>query len=273
MRFIDTHCHLDKKTLEVPLDTVLLNCSRFSVSKLICVGFDLASSAEGLEIAENNADKIPQVWAAVGIHPHNAADCGMCILREIEKKLLSPRVLALGEIGLDFFYDNTPRDIQRTAFCEQIELAIKMKKPIITHTRDAKDRCDGDANKESAAMLRECGAGKVGGIIHCFSGNIRDADTAMEMGFYISFAGPVTYPKNDELRAVAAAIPLERILCETDAPYLAPQQLRGKRNEPANVRLVYEQMAAVRGMPLEDFALAMSENASRLFGWGGDENV
>lgn len=270
MRLTDTHCHLDKETLEAPLDVVLSNCAGFGVDRLICVGFDLRSSAEGISLAESNAARIPQIWAAAGIHPHNAADCGMCTLRELEKMLLAPRVLALGEIGLDFFYDNSPRGIQRTVFGEQIEMAVKMKKPIITHIRDAKERAAGDANKESLAMLRECRADKVGGIIHCFSGDIRDADSAMEMGFYISFAGPVTYPKNDGLREIAASIPLERVLCETDAPYLAPQKFRGKSNEPANVRFVYEQIAAARGMDLEEFALAVSANVNRLFGL--DEN-
>lgn len=273
MYFIDSHCHLDKETLQVPLDAVLSNCARSGVNRLVCVGFDLASSAEGIAIAETSAAKTPRIWAAAGLHPHGAANCGMCTLRELEKMLRHPRVLALGEIGLDFFYDNSPRDIQRTVFCEQIDLAIKMKKPIITHIRDAKERRAGDANKESVAMLRECRADKVGGIIHCFSGNIKDADAAMEMGFYISFAGPVTYPKNDELRAIAAAIPLERVLCETDAPYLAPQQFRGKRNEPANVRFVYEQIAAARGMDISDFAQAVSENANRLFAWDENGNV
>lgn len=270
MYFIDTHCHLDKETMEAPLEIILSNCAEHNVNQLLCAGFNLASSAEGISIAENNAAGIPRIWAAAGIHPHDAADCGMCTLRELEKMLCSPRVLALGEIGLDFFYDNSPRGVQRTVFCEQIDLAVRMKKPIITHIRDAKERQAGDANKESINLLREGRADKVGGIIHCFSGDIRDADAAMEMGFYISFAGPVTYPKNDELREIAASIPLERVLCETDSPYLAPQKFRGMKNEPANVRFVYEQIAAVRGMDVESFAMAVAENVNRLFGL--DEN-
>lgn len=273
MHLIDTHCHLDKETLQAPLNTILSNCAEFNVDRLICVGFDLASTAEGIAVAENSIDKTPRIWAAAGIHPHNAADCGMCTLRELEKMLGHPQVLALGEIGLDFFYDNSPRDIQRTVFCEQIDMAVRMKKPIITHIRDAKERRSGDASSESLALLRECRADKVGGIIHCFSGNIKDADIAMEMGFYISFAGPITYPKNDELRAIAAAIPLERILCETDAPYLAPQKYRGKRNEPANVRFVYEQIAEARRMDIQSLSQAVSENTNRLFGWDENGNV
>lgn len=266
MYFIDTHCHLDKETMETPLERVLSNCAEHGVNELLCVGFDLASSAEGISIAENNAAGIPRVWAAAGVHPHHATDCGMCSLRELEKMLGAPRVLALGEIGLDFFYDNSPRGVQRTVFCEQIDLAVRMKKPIITHIRDAKERKTGDANRESMELLRECRADKTGGIIHCFSGDIRDADAAMEMGFYISFAGPVTYPKNDGLRRIAASIPLERVLCETDSPYLAPQKFRGMKNEPANVRFVYEQIAEARGMDVEEFALAVSANVNRLFG-------
>lgn len=270
MHLIDTHCHLDKETLEAPLETILSRCAQFNIKRLICVGFDLASSAEGIAIAENSVGKTPRIWAAAGIHPHNAVDCGMCTLRELKKMLGHRQVPALGEIGLDFFYDNSPRDIQRAVFCEQIDLAVRMKKPIITHIRNANQRSLGDANSESLMLLREGRADKVGGIIHCFSGNIKDADIAMEMGFYISFAGPITYPKNEELRAIAATIPLERVLCETDAPYLAPQKYRGKRNEPSNVRFVYEQIAQARRMDIQDFAQAVSENVNRLFGW--DEN-
>lgn len=273
MNFADTHCHLDKNTMGAPLDLILSNCAEHGVSRLLCVGFDISSSAEGIAIAEGRAGQIPEVWAAAGIHPHDAVSCGMCSLRELERMLGNPRVTALGEIGLDFYYDNSPRDVQRNVFCEQIELAAKVKKPIITHIRDAQERRSGDANTEAIMMLRECRADKVGGVIHCFSGNMRDAEAALELNFYISFAGPVTYPKNEELRSVAASVPLDRILCETDSPYLAPQKFRGKTNEPANVRFVYEKIAEARGMRLDEFAQAVWENGNRLFGWDKSGNV
>lgn len=272
MCLVDTHCHLDKTSMETALETIFTNAARFGVNRLLCVGFDVVSSAEGIIIADNRADKTPDVWAAVGIHPHEAS-MAVVLPDELKKMLLHPRVVALGEIGLDFFYDNSPRDDQRRIFCEQICLALEVNKPIIAHIRDARERRNGDANGESLRFLRECRADKVGGVIHCFSGNIGDAEVALEMGFYISFAGPVTYPKNEELRNVAAAIPLDRILCETDSPYLAPQGFRGKRNEPANVRSVYEKIAEIRGQWLEEFAQAVWENGNRIFGWDESRNV
>lgn len=273
MYLVDTHCHLDKKTRGGPLESIFDNAARFGVGRLLCVGFDAVSSSEGVAIAEAWAGKTPEIWAAVGIHPHDAATASPTLAKELETMLHSPRVVALGEIGLDFYYDNSPRKIQRDVFSEQIELAIKTNKPVIIHIRDAAERHEGDANGESMKILEECSADKVGGIIHCFSGNMKDAEAALELGFYISFAGPVTYPKNDGLRSIAAALPLERILCETDSPYLAPQSLRGKRNEPANVRYVYEKIAEVRGMATREFALAVLENGNRLFGWNNGGNV
>lgn len=273
MYLVDTHCHLDEKTRGAPLDLIFANAARSGVGRLLCVGFNAASSAEGAAIAEKRAGETPQVWAAAGIHPHDAVSAEADWPRLLEPILGGARVVALGEIGLDFFYDNSSRETQRRLFCEQIELALKVKKPIITHIRDAKERRAGDANSEALKFLGECRADKVGGVIHCFSGTMKDAEAAMEMGFYISFAGPVTYPKNDALRRVAAAIPLERVLCETDSPYLAPQALRGKNNEPANVRFVYEKIAEERGLEPEEFAAAVLANGDRLFGWSEDKGV
>ena len=270
MYLTDTHCHLDEENRGAALDTLLANAARNGVNRLLAVGFDIKSSEESIAVADRQKGIIPQVWAAAGIHPHEALSVKDGLPKRLEEMLSHPRVAALGEIGLDFFYDNSPREIQRRVFCEQIELAVKTKKPIITHIRDAKERREGDAGTESLMFLKECRAGSVGGIIHCFSGNMRDAEAAMELGFYISFAGTVTYPKNDALRKVACLVPLERVLCETDAPYLAPQKFRGKRNEPANVRFVYETIAAARGMKLDTFAEAVRKNCDRLFGWGFD---
>ncbi|MDL2297975.1 TatD family hydrolase [Synergistaceae bacterium OttesenSCG-928-D05] len=267
MHLIDTHCHLDRETRFGDLDTLFTNCAAHNVRKLVCVGFDMRSSEEGLKISEERAGESPEVWAAVGFHPHDASQAGAAELKKMETLLKHPRCVALGEIGLDFFYDNSPRDVQREVFCAQIELACSAKKPIVTHIRDAKERPAGDANTESIQMLASCGADRVGGVIHCFSGNMKDAEAALALGFYISFAGPITYPKNDELRRIAANVPLDRILCETDAPYLAPQQFRGKKNEPANVRFVYELIARECGMALDEFVSAVAENAERLFGW------
>ena len=194
-----------------------------------------------------------------------AAAASPSYLDEIRALALEPRAVAVGEIGLDYFYDISPRDTQRRVLSEQLELAKEIKKPVVIHVRDAKERSEGDANGELLAILREHGADKIGGVIHCFSGSMSDAEAALELGFYISFAGPVTYPKNTALREVAMAVPLDRILCETDSPYLAPQGFRGKTNEPFHVREVYEYVSMLKGVPMEEFAAAVKENVERVF--------
>lgn len=261
---------MDSETRAAALEELLVNAARHKVTRLLAVGFDIQSSSENVAIARQHAEGEPQIWAATGIHPHNASSAERELPKELEVLLREKRVAALGEIGLDYFYDNSPREFQQRVFCAQIELAVKAGKPIITHIRDARERSEGDANAESLTLLRECHADRVGGVIHCFSGGMKDAEAALELGFYISFAGPVTYPRSEGLRRVAAAVPLDRLLCETDAPYLAPQPLRGKRNEPANVRFVYETIARERGMELEALAAAAAANCERVFGWCAD---
>ncbi len=273
MFLVDTHCHLNKEYYPGGLSEIFENALRADVKRVLLSSADLASSAEAVSLAENH-EGLPEVWALAGVHPHEASSVSHGLPKELEELAANRKVSAVGEIGLDFYYDHSPRDIQREVFRAQIRLAKKLCKPVVLHVRDSADISLGDANSETLAILREESADSVGGVIHCFSGNAQNAVDALEMGFYISFAGPVTYPKNKALREIAMDIvPMERILCETDSPYLAPQQIRGKTNEPCYVRSVYEMISMLKGISLEEFAAAVKENGERLFGWGGSVDV
>lgn len=234
------------------------------VKRMIFASADVATSREAAELARVSTEG-PEIYALAGVHPHEAAAVAPSYLEKIRELAREPRVVAVGEIGLDYFYDISPRDAQRRVLREQLELAKEIKKPVVIHVRDAKERSEGDANGELLAILREHGADKIGGVIHCFSGSMSDAEAALELGFYISFAGPVTYPKNTALREVAMAVPLDRILCETDSPYLAPQGFRGKTNEPFHVREVYEYVSMLKGVSMDAFAAAVKENVEKVF--------
>ncbi|MDR1019201.1 MAG: TatD family hydrolase [Synergistaceae bacterium] len=270
MNLFDSHCHLDMEEFEGEVDGVLKRAAEAGVTRLLLASCDEASSRAVLKIAGEKRPSAPELWASVGVHPHEASaalgDAGS--LDRIFALLSQPEadsVVAIGETGLDFYYDNSPRAAQAEVFERQILQAKAAGKPVIVHLRNAADRARGDAYREAVAIMRSSGADSCGGVIHCFSGERSDAKAALDMGFYISFAGPVTYPKADELRDAARYAPLGRILCETDSPYLAPQGRRGKRNEPAFVREVYDKIAEVRGLPLAEFAAAVWENGQRLF--------
>ena len=267
MFLVDTHCHLNAEYYPNGLHDVYARALENDVRRMIFASSDVKSSAEAAELAAGQTNS-PEVYALVGVHPHEAERVQPDYLDELERLSKLPRVIAIGEIGLDYFYDLSPRDAQRRVFAEQIELAKKIKRPIALHIRDAKDRAAGDANGEAIELLRSSGAAEVGGIVHCFSGTRQNAEDALEMGFYISFAGPVTYPKNIALREIAMDIPLERILCETDSPYLAPQGFRGKDNEPYHVRSVYEMLSMLKGISLEEFADAVRVNSERAYRMG-----
>ncbi len=254
---IDSHAHLDGKQFSGDLPDVLARARIAGVTSILTIGCDLESSRTSVDLAIRH----PQVYASVGIHPHDALELNPSGLAELERMIEAvDKVVAIGEIGLDFYRDRSPREVQRTAFRKQIRLAKKLGKPIIVHDRDAHD--------EVLQILREEQAATVGGVLHCFSGDLAMARECVAMGFLISFAGPLTYPKNDGLRAIAAALPIDVMLIETDCPYLAPQKWRGKRNEPAYVRATAEALAATKGLSLEDVARVTTLNAYRLFGIG-----
>lgn len=268
MFLIDSHCHLNREYFAEGLEGVLERAKKAEVRRVIFASSDVPTSREAAETA-NAYTGGPEVYALAGVHPHEAAGVSSSYLDELREIAREPRVVAIGEIGLDYYYDNSPRDVQRRVLHEQLELAKDLRLPVVIHVRDAKDRDTGDANGELAAILREHDAAKFGGVIHCFSGEARDAEAALELGFYISFAGPITYPKNTALRSIASAVPLDRILCETDSPYLAPQGFRGKRNEPCHVCEVYEYISMLKSVTMEELADAVKKNVDVLFGWEG----
>jgi TatD DNase family protein len=200
------------------------------------------------------------IYAAVGIHPHDALQATDEGLAELRALCAQPKVVAVGEIGLDFYRDRAPREAQRDAFRRQLRLAREVGLPVIVHDRDA--------HEEVLATLREERAGEIGGVLHCFSGDLAMARACMAMGFYLSFPGTITYPKNEAAREVVAGVPVDQTLVETDCPYLAPQAHRGRRNEPAFVRHTAEMIAQVKGLTVEDVARVTTLNAFTLFGIG-----
>ena len=255
---IDTTAHLDNEQFNSDRDEVIARAHTNGISHILTIGCDLASSQQSVEIAKAN----PCIYAAVGIHPHDAAQVDDSVLDQLRSLATNPdnKVVAIGEIGLDFYRDRSPRDIQRQVFRQQIQLARELNLPIIVHDRDAHD--------EVLAILQETNAGEIGGVLHCFSGDLAMAKACLDLGLHLSFTATVTYPKNEAAREIIAKLPVDRLLIETDCPYLAPQSRRGKRNEPALVRSVAETIASVKGLTEEDVARITSLNAFRLFGIG-----
>ncbi len=245
---IDSHAHLDSSQYDQDRHETIERATANGISHILTIGCDLASSRTSIAIAE----QYHQVYAAVGIHPHDATEISPEALRELELMLAHPKVLALGEIGLDYFRNHSPRETQRTAFRQQLRLAKAVGKPVIIHDREAHD--------EVMEILIEEQAGEIGGVLHCFSGDVQMAHKCLELGFYLSFPGPVTYPRNESTRDVVKAVPIDRLLVETDCPYLSPQKFRGKRNEPAYVRFTAEKIAEVKNLSMAEVARITSAN-------------
>ena len=223
------------------------------MTRIVNPGSDLASSYRAVQVAASH----PGIYAAIGVHPHEVKDAARNYLEQLKALADNPKVVAIGEIGLDYHYDLSPRDEQKKAFIEQIALAKELLLPIIIHDRES----HGDALE----IIKQENAGVNGGVLHCFSGSPEFAMECVRLGFYISIAGPVTFKNSRKLPDVVAAVPLDRLLIETDSPYLAPEPYRGKRNEPLYVRYVAEKVAAIRGITLNEIIEATSENAIRLF--------
>ncbi len=253
---VDSHAHLDSGQYNSDRDAVIKRAAENGISHILTIGCDLESSWQNVDIALRH----DCVYAAVGVHPHDAAMIDENSLGELERLLSQPKVVALGEIGLDYYRDRCPRDIQQRAFRQQIRLAKKHHKPIIVHDRDAHD--------DLLRILTEEEAGEIGGVIHCFSGDTAMARRCLDLGFYISFTGNITYPRNEDLREVVSNISIDRMLIETDCPYLSPQPYRGKRNEPAYVRHCAEEIARIKGLTVSDVARITSRNCHDLFGIG-----
>jgi TatD DNase family protein len=250
---IDTHVHLNADQFEEDVDEVIERARESGVQEMVVVGFDTKT----INIAMKLVEKYDFLYAAVGWHPVDAVDCDDEKLAWIEELAAHPKVVAIGETGLDYHWDKSPRDVQKDVFRKQIALAKKVGLPVIIHDREA--------HEDIVEVLREEKAEEIGGIMHCFQGDIEMAEACLDMNFYISFGGPVTF-KNAKLpKEVAKTIPRDRLLVETDAPFLAPHPYRGKRNEPAYVKLVAEQLAELRGESYEETAALTTENARRLF--------
>ena len=249
---VDSHAHIDDERFDADRDEVVARALAAGVSLILNVGADMGSSARSVALAE----KYSVIYAAVGMHPHDAKDMRETDYTQLEQWTKHPRVVAIGEIGLDYHYDLSPRPVQKEVFLRQLDLARKTGKPFIIHEREA--------HADTLEIIRSAARG-LKGVFHCFSGSVETAREYLKMGFYISVAGPVTFSKSGKTKEVAKYVPLDRLLVETDSPYLTPQPHRGHRNEPAYVRLVAEEIASLRNLPLEEVAAATTANVRRLF--------
>src|SRR5258706_2414318 len=261
MELIDSHEHIDVRQCAEDRNAMLDRARTAGVTTLLAIGS--GRGREKLDAAIPFAEQHDWIYATVGTHPHEAKELTLAHLDRLGELARHPRVIAYGEIGLDYFYDHSPRDVQQRVFREQMELARNAKLPIIIHCPDAWADCLDSLEQN----WRRTG---LGGILHCFTSTLEDAKRGLDMGFLISFAGNSTYPKAQNLRDVAKALPLEKLLIETDSPFLAPQPYRGKRNEPAYVGEVAKAIGSVRNLAAEEVALATAGNFRRFFGLGAD---
>jgi len=252
----DSHCHLNDPAFDEDRDEIIRKVKDSGMVYLLNVGYDLATSRFAVELA----DKYEFMYASVGIHPHNAALVDDDVLAELARIAEYPKVLAIGETGLDFYRDRSPRDAQEKSFRAHLKLAREANKPVIIHCREDMEQC--------LSILEEENVGETRGVMHCFSGDAEDVRRCVELGLYVSFAGNITYPKAEDLREALAAAPGHRILVETDSPYLSPQKKRGKRNDPANLWFVIDQAAETRGVTREDMERVAVTNFEELFGVG-----
>lgn len=252
-QLVDTHCHLDMNAYQDDLEPVLEQAASRGVGRIITVGIDPASSRRAVALAEKYAG----VFATVGIHPHNLGDCSEESLAELTELAHHPKVVAFGEIGMDLHYDYFPAAVQRGHFARQVTLAKDLALPLVIHDRDA--------HAQVLEVLREAGPFPAGGVMHCFSGDAVLAETVLELGFYISITGVVTFAKSLELQEAIRQTPLERLVLETDGPYLAPEPRRGRRNEPALLLFTAARVAELKGVTLAELAVATTANAEKLF--------
>lgn len=259
MQIIDSHAHLDYPQFDEDRDAMLKRARDAGVAAILAIGG--AAGPDHLASAIPFAESHDWIFATAGIHPHEANLATEAHFAHLEVLTRHPRFLAVGEIGLDYFHDHSPRDQQASEFRRQLEIARTAKKPIVIHCRDAWADCLAilDSNWRGAGL---------GGILHCFTGTLAEAQKGIELGFLVSFAANITYPKNEPLRDTARQLPLDRILTETDSPYLAPQRVRGKRNEPAYVVEVAQTLANVRDSTSEEVAAATAANFRRFFSLG-----
>jgi TatD DNase family protein len=261
LEIIDSHAHLEFEQFNEDRDAVLQRARDAGLTTILAIGG--AGGPDELDSAIPFAETHDWIYATAGIHPHEAKLATEAHFRHLEELTRHPRVIACGEIGLDYFYDHSPREVQQEVFRRQLAIAREAKLPIVIHCRDAWPGC-------IDILESDWRASGLGGIFHCFTGNLDDAQRGIEMGFLVSFAANITYPKMQPLRDVACKLPLDRILTETDSPFLPPQPLRGKRNEPANVVEVARTLATVRNLNPEEVARVTAQNFLRFFHLGDD---
>jgi TatD DNase family protein len=276
MNLADTHCHLDLEQFDPDRPAVLERAAAAGLTRILIPALDLASSRRVVKLAASH----PMLFAAVGVHPTEAAawnDATHDDLRALAQHDMPHRIVAIGEIGLDYYWEAAPHEIQQAALREQLGLAAELSLPVVVHLREKEDAQGGPCARDLMAMLgdwmKELRAqgnplAERPGVLHSFSGDLATAEQALELGFHIGVTGPVTYKNAEAKRDVIRRIPLQRILIETDAPYLAPVPQRGRRNEPAFVRHIADKIAELNQITPEEAAGITSENAERLFGWG-----
>ena len=252
--WFDSHCHVDEEAFDEDREEVLSRMKANGVTRCAVIGSDMETSRRAAAFAAAHSG----VVAAGGFHPHEASRFRESNLDELREMYQKGRIRAIGEIGLDFYYDHSPRDVQREVCIRQMELAWELKAPVAYHIRDA--------HQEMLEIMKGMKARLTGGIIHCFSGSAEIAKEYLKLGYYISFAGPLTFKKAPRLQEAVKLVPKDRLLIETDSPYMAPEPVRGRRNEPANVRYVGLKMAELRGEEPEEVAAFTTENAMQVYG-------
>ena len=250
--YIDTHAHLQFDSFDNDCESVIQRAIKNSIDSIITIGVDVKSSEQAVQLAK----KFAVVYAAVGIHPNDAADAHEQDLSKIEKLAVTDKVLAIGEIGLDYYRLYTPKDKQQESLRRQIAIARNLKLPLILHNRDAHD--------DILKILREENADEVGGVFHSFSGEPGFLESVLAENYYVSFTGPITF-KNVNYNKLVEKVPLEQLLLETDSPFLAPVPFRGKRNEPAYLKYIAEKIAQIKGISVEKLAQTTSQNVKNLF--------
>jgi len=252
---IDSHAHIQGKEYAGEAEAVIARARAAGVETIIAVGGagDMSSNSEAVRLA----NAFPNIYATVGMHPHDAKDVGVEELAVLKNLAADSKVVAIGETGLDYYYSHSPHDVQRRVFGQFIRMARQTQLPIVVHERDAA--------QDAAELLRREGAGELRGVIHCFTGNFAAACAYLDLGFYLSFTGIITFKNADALREVVSKVPLERMLVETDSPYLTPVPHRGRRNEPAYVRFVADAIAKVKDLEVEEVAQVTTANVKQLF--------
>ena len=255
--WFDSHCHVDEEAFDEDREEVLSRMKANGVTRCAVIGSDMETSRRAAAFAAAHSG----VVAAGGFHPHEASRFRESDLDELREMYQKGRIRAIGEIGLDFYYDHSPRDVQREVCIRQMELAWELKAPVAYHIRDA--------HQEMLEIMKGMKARLTGGIIHCFSGSAEIAKEYLKLGYFISFAGPLTFKKAPRLQEAAKLVPKDRLLIETDSPYMAPEPVRGRRNEPTNVRYVGLKMAELRGEEPEEVAAYTTENAMQVYGVKG----